>query len=112
MSIWANRSTQEYLAQLSGLQKASWRLCASFLCADDISITRRKVMRLWEAAWAWEQLPGVCWSLLCVRWSGRHAMESSVGTRLGWVSHCRAEICFVGSGESLKTWKREMVMGC
>lgn len=76
MSIWAKRSTQ-YLAQLGGLQKASWRPYASFSCAEDVSITkRRKVMRLWAAAWAWEQLPGVCWSLLCVRWSGGHAMES------------------------------------
>lgn len=32
VSIWANRSTKEYLAQLSGLQKASWRPCVFFLC--------------------------------------------------------------------------------
>lgn len=46
--MWANRSTEEEcLAQLSGSQKPSWRRCASFSCAEDVSITRgRKVVRL------------------------------------------------------------------
>lgn len=48
VSAWADRSTEEeYLAQLSSSQKASWRRCAFFSSAEDVFITRRrKVVRL------------------------------------------------------------------
>lgn len=51
-------------------------------------------MRLWEAAWAWERLLAVSWSLPCVTRSGGRAGQSWVGTRSGsgWACHCRAEM--------------------